>query len=220
VRILLAEDDVLLGDAIQVGLSYEGICVDWFRDGISAEKAIGSGVYDGAVLDICMPGQSGIEVLKSLRGRGGDLPVLMLTALGTVADRVTGLDFGADDYLVKPFDIDELLARLRALVRRSNGRAEPEIRHLDITIFPNSRTVKKSHEVVDLSRQEYLILQKLVENCGRIYSQQELTDYLYRWDQNIGSNTVQVYIHHLRKKLGKPLIKNRRGIGYVIEKIG
>jgi two-component system response regulator QseB len=217
-KILLAEDDRLLGEAIEAGLSYEGMSVDWFKDGTSAQAALELSVYDGAILDICMPGQSGIELLKRMRKDGSDMPVLMLTALGTVADRVTGLDSGADDYLVKPFDMDELQARLRALVRRSKGRTEPRIRYLDITITPDSKIVEKAGQAIDLSRQEYLVLLKLIESQGRYFSQQELINHLYSWSQDIGSNTIQVHIHYLRKKLGKSLIKNKRGFGYIIEK--
>ena len=217
-KILLAEDDPLLGEAIQAGLTYGGMRVDWFTDGNSAQSAIELSDYDGAILDICMPGQSGIELLKKVRKQGRDLPVLILTALGTVTNKVTGLDSGADDYMVKPFDMEELQARLRALVRRSKGRIEPKIQYMDITIFPDMKIVHQHGQVVDLTRQEYLILLKLVESQGRYYSQEDLIDHLYSWSQDIGSNAIQVHIHHLRKKLGKSLIRNKRGFGYVIEK--
>ncbi len=217
-KILLAEDDTLLGEAIQASLDFDGISVDWFQRGDEVEAALNLNSYDGIILDIGLPAKSGLEIVTSLRKQGNPIPVLLLTALGTITDRVTGLDQGADDYLVKPFDTEELLARLRALVRRSAGRAEPTLTHLDITIVPQSRRVEKSGRAVALSRYEYLILIRLMENRGHVYSQQELSDYVYEWNEEIESNTIQVHVHHLRKKLGKALIKTRRGIGYVIEK--
>ncbi|MFT7532862.1 MAG: two-component system response regulator QseB [Gammaproteobacteria bacterium] len=217
-KILLVEDDFLLGEAIQASLTYESLSVDWFTDGISAENAISLTNYDGAILDICIPGKTGIEVLKNIRRQGNDLPVIILTALGTVSDRVTGLDHGADDYMVKPFDITELSARLRALVRRSKGRVLSKITHHDIVVMPDTKTVTKGGITIDLSRQEYLILTKLLENQDRLFSQQDLTTHIYSWDKEIGSNTVEVYIHYLRKKFGKSLIRNKRGVGYVIER--
>lgn len=217
-KILLAEDDNLLGEAIEASLVFEGMSVDWFKRGDAAEDALNLNSYDALVLDIGLPGRNGLEVLKNIRGQMNATPVLLLTALGSISDRVSGLDTGADDYLVKPFDMDELLARLRALVRRSVGRSEPVIKYRDIMITPETRRVEKSGQRVELSRHEYMILRHLLENRGRIYSQQALTDYVYPWNEEIESNTIQVHIHHLRKKLGKALIQTRRGIGYVIEK--
>ena len=216
-KILLAEDDTLLGEAIQASLDFDGISVDWFQRGDEVEAALNLNSYDGVILDIGLPGKSGLEIVTSLRKQGNPIPVLLLTALGTITDRVTGLDQGADDYLVKPFDTKELLARLRALVRRSAGRVEPTLTHLDITIMPQSRRVEKSGRAVALSRYEYLILIRLMENRGHVYSQHELSDYVYEWNEEVESNTIQVHVHHLRKKLGKTLIKTRRGVGYVIE---
>ena len=217
-KILLAEDDVLLGEAITIGLKHEGVSVDWFKRGDLAEDALNAAAYDAVVLDIGLPGRNGLDVLNNIRRRGDSTPVLLLTALGSITDRVSGLDLGADDYLVKPFDMDELLARLRALARRANGRSEPTIEYEDICITPAEHRVEKAGQVVALSRHEYLILCRLIENCGRVYSQQMLGDYVHQWNEEIESNAVQVHIHHLRKKLGKSLIKTRRGIGYVIEK--
>jgi two-component system response regulator QseB len=217
-KILLAEDDTLLGEAIEASLAFEGMSVDWFKRGDIAEDALSLNTYDSLILDIGMPGRNGLEVLKNIRAQGNAIPVLLLTALGSVTDRVSGLDYGADDYLVKPFDMDELLARLRALVRRSAGRSEPTIQYKDITIMPNNRRVEQSGREIELSRHEYLILCHLIENRGRIYSQQALTDYVYPWNEEVESNTIQVHIHHIRKKLGKSLIQTRRGVGYVIEK--
>ncbi len=216
-KILLAEDDHLLGEAIEASLKFEGLSVDWFKRGDVAEEALKLNTYDSVILDIGLPGRNGLEVLKNIRAVGNSIPVLLLTALGSVTDRVSGLDYGADDYLVKPFDMDELLARLRALVRRAAGRSEPNIKFKDITITPSTRQVKQSGSLVEVSRYEYLILMRLIENRGRAYSQQSLSDYIYDWREEIESNTVQVHIHHLRKKLGKSLIKTKRGVGYVIE---
>ena len=217
-KILLAEDDVLLGEAVEASLTFEGMSVDWFRRGDLAEEALGINDYDALILDIGMPGRNGLEVLKNIRAKENATPVLLLTALGSIRDRVTGLDSGADDYLVKPFDMDELLARLRSLVRRSSGRVEPTIKYQDISITPSEYRVEKAGVAVELSRREYLILFHLIENRGRVFSQQALTDYVYSWSEDVESNTIQVHIHHLRKKLGKALIQTRRGIGYVIEK--
>jgi len=217
-KILLAEDDKLLGEAIEASLVYDGMPVDWFKRGDEAEDAVHMNSYDALILDIGLPGRNGIEILKNIRAQGNAVPVLLLTALGSVIDRVSGLDSGADDYLVKPFDMDELTARLRALVRRSSGRTEPTIEYQDISITPSEHRVEKAGVVVALSRHEYLILVHLIENRGRIYSQQALTDYVYPWNEEVESNTIQVHIHHLRKKIGKTLIQTRRGIGYVIEK--
>lgn len=217
-KILLAEDDTLLGEAIAASLALDGMSVDWFKRGDAAEDAVNQNTYDALILDIGMPGRNGLEVLKNIRAQENSIPVLLLTALGSVMDRVSGLDSGADDYLVKPFDMDELLARLRALVRRSAGRVDPTIKYEDITITPSEHLVEKAGITVELSRHEYLILVHLIENRGRIYSQQALTDYVYPWNEEVESNTIQVHIHHLRKKLGKTLIQTRRGIGYVVEK--
>jgi two-component system response regulator QseB len=217
-KILLAEDDTLLGEAIEASLRFDGISVDWFKRGDRAEDALNMNNYDALILDIGLPGRNGLAVLKNIRKQTNSIPVLLLTALGSVTDRVSGLDGGADDYLVKPFDMDELLARLRALVRRAAGRIEPTIKYQDITITPSEHRVEKAGVAIELSRHEYLIVCHLIENRGRIFSQQALTDYVYPWNEEIESNTIQVHIHHLRKKLGKALIQTRRGIGYVVEK--
>jgi len=217
-KILLAEDDTSLGEAIQASLDYEGLSVDWFQRGDTALSAIELNQYDSVILDIGLPGMNGLEVLRAIRDQRNRVPVLLLTALGSVTDRVAGLDYGADDYLVKPFDMDELLARLRALVRRATGRAEETLKHLDIVLTPAARRVEQADNTVELSRYEYLILSRLMENLDHVYSQQELAEYIYEWNEEAESNTVQVHIHYLRKKLGKSLIKTRRGLGYVIEK--
>jgi DNA-binding response OmpR family regulator len=217
-RLLLVEDDALLGDGLRAGLVQDGYSVDWLRDGTSAEAALGSGSYDLAVLDINLPGRTGLQLLKGVRNSGSILPVLLLTARDTVADRVAGLDSGADDYLVKPFDLDELLARLRALLRRHSGRASPELRHGDLVVDPAAHTVTLAGAPVEISPREFAVLQLLLENRGKVLSRSRLEEGLYSWQSEVESNAVEVYIHHLRKKLGQGLIRTVRGVGYVIDK--
>jgi len=192
--------------------------VDWMRDGESADAALRTEDYELMVLDLGLPRRSGLEVLKSLRERGSDLPVLILTARDTVADRVAGLDAGADDYLVKPFDLDELQARIRALIRRRHGRSNPVIRHGSLMLDPAAHTVIQDDRPVKLSQREFAILQLLLENCGHVLSKTQLEEGLYAWGEEVESNAVEVYIHHLRKKLGAELIRTLRGVGYVIDK--
>ncbi|MBS4098687.1 MAG: response regulator [Sulfuricella sp.] len=217
-RLLLVEDDSLLGDGIRAGLRQSGYTVDWLKDGRAAQLALESEPYDLMVLDLGLPRVSGLDLLKWLRERGAELPVLILTARDTVQDRVNGLDCGADDYLVKPFDLDELAARLRALLRRRSGRAEPLLRHGELVLDPASHEVKMADRKVDLSSREYAILLVLLENRGRIQSREQLEHSLYGWDGEVESNAVEVHIHHLRRKLGSELIRTVRGVGYVIEK--
>lgn len=217
-RLLLVEDDALLGDGLRAGLVQDGYSVDWLRDGTSAEAALRSSSYDLAVLDINLPGRNGLQLLKGLRNHGSTLPVLLLTARDTVADRVAGLDSGADDYLVKPFDLDELLARLRALLRRHSGRASPELRHGELLVDPAAHTVTLVGSPVEISPREFAVLQLLLENRGKVLSRSRLEEGLYSWQSEVESNAVEVYIHHLRKKLGQSLIRTVRGVGYVIDK--
>jgi len=216
-RLLLVEDDELLGNGIQAGLSQAGYAVDWVKDGEAAELFLKSGEYDLMVLDLGLPKKSGLEVLSGVRAEGSDLQVLILTARDTVEDRVTGLDSGADDYLVKPFDLDELHARIRALLRRRSGRAQPLITFRDIVLDPAAHTVTKGDTPVDLSPREFTLLQQLLENKGRVLSRTRLEESLYSWKQEVESNTVEVHVHHLRKKLGSDLIRTVRGVGYVID---
>lgn len=218
-RILLAEDDNLLGEAVRDGLTYNGYQVDWFKDGLSAGLAIRTEQYECIILDIGMPKQTGLEVLDNLRQSGYETPVLILTAMDTVSDRVAGLDKGADDYLTKPFDMDELAARLRALTRRSKGRSQPTITRGDLIVYPDAYKVEKDGVDVCLSRREYALFIKLIENAGRVFSQSELEDTLYSWDGDIESNTIQVHIHNIRKKIDKKIIRTIRGVGYVVDKI-
>lgn len=216
-RLLLVEDDPLLGDGIRVGLGQEDYSVDWFTDAHSAEMALKSEHYDLLVLDIGLPDKSGMEVLKGLRQRGESLPVLILTARDAISDRVAGLDSGADDYMVKPFDLDELSARLRALLRRNSGRAGNTIRHGDIELDPAAHSVTNNGQPIDLPPREYAVLHLLLENVGKVMSRSRLEEGLYSWGEDVESNAIEVYIHHLRKKLGADLIRTIRGVGYIID---
>lgn len=218
-RLLLVEDDQLLGDGISAGLKQDGYTVDWVEDGEAADHALRSEHFDIVVLDINLPRLSGIEVLKRLRDRSSVTPVLLLTARDTVTDRVQGLDCGADDYLTKPFDLDELNARLRALLRRSSGRATPLLTHGAVVIDPAARRVMRDGAEVELSQREFALLQALLENVGRVLPRSRLEETLYGWGTEVESNTLEVHIHHLRKKLGSTLIRTVRGVGYVIEKL-
>lgn len=217
-RLLLVEDDGLLGDGIRAGLGQDGYAVDWVRDGEAADLALKSEHFDIVVLDITLPKLSGIDVLKRLRQRRNAIPVLLLTARDTVADRVLGLDSGADDYLTKPFDLDELNARLRALLRRSSGRATPQLVIGDVALDPAAHRVTLAGQEVELSHREFALLQVLMENGGRVLPRSRLEETLYGWEEAAESNTLEVHIHHLRKKLGSSLIRTVRGVGYMIEK--
>jgi len=217
-RVLLIEDDALLGDGIRAGLKQAGFAVDWSQDGHAAKLALETEDYAIAVLDLGLPRLSGMELLKWLRGRGSKLPVLILTARDTVADRISGLDTGADDYLIKPFDLDELIARLRALLRRSSGQAAPTLKHGDIELDPAAHQVRKDGQPVELSGREFTLLHELLLHAGRIRSREQLEQRLYGWGEEVESNAVEVHIHHLRKKLGTELIRTMRGVGYVIDK--
>jgi len=219
-RIILIEDDVLLGQGIEAGFKQQEYIVDWFQQGQPALMSIKHEEYDVMVLDLGLPDISGLEVLKSLRNQGSQLPVLILTALDGVEDRIAGLDAGADDYLTKPFDLNEVYARIRALIRRMGGRAEPLIEYKNIQLNPAAHTVTQNDKVVDLSRREYGVLLELLENAGRVLSRTRMEESLYSMDDDVGSNAVEVHIHHLRKKLGNDLIRTIRGVGYTIDKPG
>jgi len=217
-RILLVEDDELLGDGLRVGLVQYGYAVDWLKDGVSADQALKTENFELVVLDLGLPKMTGIQVLQNLRARGLTMPVLILTARESVEDRVKGLDSGADDYLTKPFDLDELCARLRALQRRFSARAEPILTHENITLDPASHTVTLNDANINVSRREFALLQKLLENAGRVLSRENLTQSLYGWGEDVDSNALEVHIHNLRKKFGQPFIRTIRGIGYMIDK--
>lgn len=220
-RVLLVEDDELLGDGIRTGLKHYGHTVDWVKDGKSAYDVLTTAAesFDIIVLDLGLPKMSGLDVLKSIREKNIVTPVVILTARDTVDDRVTGLDAGSDDYLTKPFDLDELCARMRALQRRSKARAKPVITYGDIVLDPASHVVRQSGEPVMVSRREFALLQKLMENAGRVISRESLNQTLYGWGENIDSNALEVHIHNLRKRFGNNLIRTIRGVGYMIEKL-
>lgn len=217
-RILLIEDDPQLGDGLTVGLRQVGFAVDWVKDGLAADIALTAEVFDVVVLDLGLPKLSGMEVLQRLRGRGQSLPVLILTALDTTADKIAGLDAGADDYLVKPIDLDELAARIRALVRRAAGRAQPVLRHRGVTLDPASHAVTVDNLPIELSAREFAVLHALLENAGRVMTRVQLEGSIYGWRDEPDSNALEVHIHHLRKKLGSDFIKTLRGVGYMIPK--
>ncbi len=216
-RLLVVEDDPLLGDGIRAGLTQAGFAVDWVEDGRAAELALAGEPYALVVLDLGLPRLSGLELLRRLRAQGDARPVLILTARDTVADRVGGLDAGADDYVVKPFDLAELTARVRALLRRSAGQADPVLRHGDLALDPAARTVTLAGARVELAPREFTLLHELLRNVGRVMSRRQLEQNLYRWDQEPDSNAVEVHVHHLRRKLGTNLIRTMRGVGYVID---
>lgn len=213
-RLLLVEDDQMVGQAVCAGLRQDGFAIDWVTDGEQANTALRVETFDLVLLDLGLPGKSGIEVLRSLRARGAQHPVIILTARDAVADRIAGLDAGADDYVIKPFDLDELAARIRALTRRRAGRAEPVIQYGAMTLNPATREVRLDGTPVHLSGREFALLQALLDRPGAVLSRAQLEEKLYGWDDSVGSNAVEVHIHALRKKLGVDLIKNVRGVGY------
>ena len=215
-RILVVEDDALLGDALQVGLKQAGYAVDWTQDGVQADLALCHEDYAAVVLDLGLPQLSGLAVLQRLRQRQSSLPVLILTARDTVEDRIRGLDQGADDYLVKPFDRGELEARLRALIRRAGGHANPVLQVGGVELDPAAHSVVYEAKPVELSGREFTVLQALMLNAGRVLSRAQLEDKLYAWGQEVESNAVEVHIHHLRRKLYPGLIETIRGVGYLI----
>lgn len=217
-RILLVEDDELLGDGLRTGLTQSGYTIDWLKDGLAADQALKTENFELIVLDLGLPKLDGITVLQNLRSRGTTTPVLILTARESVEDRIKGLDSGADDYLTKPFDLYELCARLRALQRRFSSRAEPLIVHENITLDPASHTVTQNDETVSVSRREFALLHKLLENAGRVISREHLMQSLYGWGEDVDSNALEVHIHNLRKKFGQDFIHTIRGIGYMINK--
>lgn len=220
-RVLLVEDDRMIGEAVRSSLRAEGWAVDWVRDGEQASNAAVMGdsdAYDLILLDLGLPRRDGVEVLRSLRQRGCKTPVLIVTARDAVAERVRGLDAGADDYLIKPFDLDELSARMRALTRRNAGRSASQVRVGRLNVDTATREVTLDGTSVALSAREYALLEALVARLGAVLSKSQLEDKLYGWGEEVGSNTVEVYVHALRKKLWPELIRNVRGLGYMIPK--
>jgi len=217
-RILLVEDDPQLGDGLTVGLRQAGFAVDWVRDGQAADNALQTEDFDLVVLDLGLPRLSGMDVLSRARARGQRVPILILTARDATGDKVAGLDAGADDYLVKPIDLDELSARIRALSRRSAGRAVPLLVHGNIALDPAAHEVTLDGLAVELSSREFSLLQMLLESAGRVLTRSQLEQSMYGWRDEPDSNALEVHIHHLRKKLGSDLIRTLRGVGYTIAK--
>ena len=217
-RLLLVEDDIMIGEAVQDLLRAERYAVDWARDAHSADTALRTQGYDLVLLDLGLPGRDGLSVLRDMRTRRDRTPVLIATARDAVSQRVEGLDAGADDYLLKPYDMDELLARIRALTRRAAGRAEPVYEHHGVKVFPATREASVDGQNVVLSAREWAVLEPLIARPGAVLSRQQLEDKMYGWGDEVSSNAVEVYIHGLRKKLGAGIIINVRGVGYMVPK--
>lgn len=215
-RLLLVEDDTMIGEAVLDLLRAEAYAVDWVKDGEMADTALVSGTYDLVLLDLGLPRRDGLSVLRALRGRHDRVPVLIATARDSVNQRIEGLDAGADDYVLKPYDLEEMLARIRALLRRASGRAEPIYEHLGVSIKPATREVMVGSQPVVLSSREWAVLEPLLARPGMVLSRAQLEEKLYSWREEISSNAVEVYIHGLRKKLGAELIQNVRGVGYMV----
>ncbi len=215
-RVLLVEDDPMIGESLREALRRQGMAADWVRDGRAADAVLASERFDAVLLDLGLPQRSGVQVLQSLRARGDATPVIVLTARDALADKVGSLDAGADDYLVKPFELDELLARLRAVGRRHAGRAQTALQVADLRLDPATREVSRGERAVLLSAREFALLQALMERPGAILSRAQLEDRLYGWGEEVESNAVSVYMHQLRRKLGDELLHTVRGVGYYV----
>ena len=216
-RVLLVEGDSQLGDVLQAGLRAQGHELDWVRDEAAGENAVYSGDYDAVLLDLALPREGGMQLLEKLR-RGGYLkPVLVITSRDEIPERVLGLETGADDFLIKPFDIEELGARLRAASRRANGRVQAVVEHGGLRVDPSARSVRIHGRNVALTTREFALLVQLLEHRGRVQSRTQLQDALYSWSNEIESNAVEVHVHHLRRKLGRELIRTVHGHGYMID---
>lgn len=215
-RLLLVEDDAMIGRAMRQGLGDAGFVVDWVTDGQAAELALANGVYDLALLDLGLPGKDGMALLRDLRKRHDPVPVLIVTARDALADRIAGLNEGADDYVLKPFDLDELVARVRALLRRRAGVAGPLLESGSLVLDPVKREVRLQGEAVSLSAKEFALLETLMQRPGAVLSREQLEDALYGWEREVGSNAVEVHLHNLRRKLGADIIRNVRGVGYKV----
>jgi two-component system response regulator QseB len=217
-RVLLVEDDGMIAQGLQTALRQGSYAVDWVADGKSAETALQDSVFDVVLLDLGLPQRDGLQVLRAMRRRGDATPVIILTARDETQQRIFGLDAGADDYIVKPFDLDEVMARMRSVLRRAAGRGDPAIRHGDLRLDPVSRTVERDGAPVNLSAHEFSVLEALLQRPGAVLSRSQLEDRLYGWDDQIGSNAIEVYIHGLRRKLGNDAIRTLRGVGYFVPK--
>jgi DNA-binding response OmpR family regulator len=215
-RLLLAEDDRMIGESLRGALRQAGFAVDWVRDGRAADGTLASERFDLVLLDLGLPQRDGMEVLAAARARGDRTPVIVLTARDALASRVQGLDAGADDYLVKPFELDELLARIRAVIRRHSGRAEPAIEVGGVSLDPATREVRRDGATIALSAREYAVLEALMLRPGAILSRAQLEDRLYGWGEELESNAISVYVHQLRRKLGESIIHTVRGVGYYV----
>lgn len=215
-RILLIEDDSTIADGIVLGLKSHGMMVDWFGDAKQGEMALQDGMFDAVLLDLTLPKGDGMTVLKNWRAKHIDTPVLIITARDAIANRVAGLNAGADDYLVKPFALDEVVARLQALMRRSQGRSQPEVRYGEVAYQPHNQQVSYQGKIVELTIKEVAILEQMLTHPKQIHSRASLEDKLYGWQQDIESNAIEVHIHHLRKKLGNDFVLTKRGIGYYL----
>jgi two-component system response regulator QseB len=215
-RLLLVEDDRLIGRGVQESLRDEGYAVDWVRDGVAALEQAETGVHDLVILDLGLPRADGLEVLKRLRARKNDVPILIVSARDAPASRVTGLDAGADDYLIKPFDLDELSARIRALIRRRSGRVDALLTHRGVTLNLATRQVSVNGNEVTLPTREFNLLHALLERPGAVLSREQLREKLYAWGDEIESNTIEVFVHALRKRLGTEYIVTVRGVGYAV----
>jgi two-component system response regulator QseB len=217
-RLLLVEDDRMIGESVQKGLRQDGFSVDWVQDGGSAELALETERYDCVLLDLGLPKKDGLDVLRGMRAKRDSAPVVVITARDAVPDRIKGLDTGADDYLVKPFDLDELAARVRAVVRRREGRAEPVIEHLGLVLRPATHEATFHNEPLSLSAREFAVLEALISRPGAILSRAQLEERIYGWGEEVESNAVEVFVHSLRKKLGAEFIRTVRGAGYMVPK--
>ncbi|WP_144155958.1 response regulator [Paraburkholderia sp. BCC1885] len=219
-RLLLVEDDEMIAETVLESMRRVGYAVDWAQDGRAAELSLDNGVYDLVLLDLGLPGKNGIDVLSSYRKQGGEAPVIILTARDAVTDRIRGLDAGADDYLIKPFDLDELAARARALLRRRTGQKQPIYTHGELTLDPAAHEVTKGSLPITLVPREFALLQALIEEPARVFTRAELEDKLYGWGEEVGSNTIEVHVHSLRRKIGVDQIVTVRGVGYRLKRCG
>lgn len=215
-RILVVEDDPLLGDGIKAGLAQAGFTVDWVKDGVAGELALRTESHAAVVLDLALPRRAGLDVLRRIRAEGNKTPLLILTARDAIDDRIKGLDSGADDYMVKPFDLHELAARLRALIRRSAGEAAPVLRIGGIELDPAARQVHFKGKPLELPAREYALLHAFMLSAGRVLTREQLSERLYAWGEEVESNAIDVHIHHLRRKLAPQLIRTMRGVGYLM----